>query len=47
MESGGRAKNGGGELSLVGIHLVQDIHVLRRIRAAQTGGHSPMSAVGG
>jgi hypothetical protein len=24
MESGGRAKNGGGELSLVGIHLVQD-----------------------
>jgi len=25
MESGGRAKNGGGELSLVGIHLIQDI----------------------
>jgi transposase len=36
MESGGRAKNGGGELSLVGIHLVQDIHVLRRIRPART-----------
>ena len=27
MESGGRAKNSGGELSLAGIHLVQDIHV--------------------
>src|SRR5215470_11932961 len=27
-------------LSLVGIHLVQDIHVLRRIRPARTGGHS-------
>src|SRR5262249_44986726 len=40
MESGGRAKNSGGELSLVGIHLVQDIHVLRRIRPARTGGHS-------
>ena len=39
MESGGRAKDSGGELSLAGIHLVQDIHVLRGIRPARTGGH--------